>query len=119
MSRPKGSKNKKVKSVKNNGVIERNDGELTTPEKIKEIFIEKEVIRNIPEVRLEGWQLYKSLKDKGYYQGGMGQWMEDPNGTEKVYIPHVSEVYTYFIGNPAQWELMRDALIRAYIELQQ
>jgi len=106
MSRPKGSKNKKLVDVP-----ERSDGDLPIPEKIKEVIIEKEiikeVIRTVPEPRLEG-----------YFQGGMGQWMEDPNGTERVYVPHVSEVYGYFIGDPEKWEQLKDHMIRAYLELQ-
>jgi hypothetical protein len=78
----------------------------------------KEVIKYVPEPRLEGFALYKALKDKGYYQGGMGMYMEDMNGTEKVYVPHTSEVYAYFLGDPDKWEALRDAMIRAYIELQ-
>jgi len=99
-------------------VPERSDGELTMPEKIKEVIIEKEIVKTVPEPRLEGWELYKALKDKGFFQGGMGQWMEDPNGTERVYVPHVSEVYGYFIGDPEKWEQLKDHMIRAYLELQ-
>lgn len=82
---------------------------------IKEIFVEK--IVEIPAPRLEGFELYKALKDKGYPQGGMGQTMEDPNGIERVYIPHPNEVQAFFIENPDKMEAMRDAIIRAYIEL--
>ena len=84
-------------------------------ERIVEVI--KEVVVQVPEPRLEGFELYKKLAEKGFYQGGMGQWMEDVNGTERVYIPHPTEVITYFIGDPDKWDLMRDAIIRAYIEL--
>jgi len=83
MSRPKGSKNKKLVDVP-----ERSDGDLPIPEKIKEVIIEKEiikeVIRTVPEPRLEG-----------YFQGGMGQWMEDPNGTlaQNEYISRMYRKY--------------------------
>ena len=78
----------------------------------------REVIKYVPEPRLEGFALYKALKDKGFFQGGMGAYMEDANGTEQVYVPHATELYTYFLGDPAKWESLRDAMIRAYIELQ-
>ncbi len=78
----------------------------------------REITKYVPEPRLEGFELYKALKDKGYFQGGMGQTIEDPQGTETVYIPHYTELLTYFNGDPDKMERMRDAIIRAYIELQ-
>lgn len=83
---------------------------------IKEIIVER--IVEVPEPRLEGFELYKALKEKGFYQGGQGRFMEDPNGIETVYIPLPDEIYTYFIGDPSKWEQFTDAMIRAYIELQ-
>lgn len=93
---------------------EENDGELTTPNHI-EI---REVIKEVPEPRLEGFPLYKALKNKGFFQGGQGYNLEDPNGIEIVYVPHPQEVISYFIGDPPTWDKLRDAIIRAYIELQ-
>lgn len=84
-------------------------------EVIKEVFITKEVI--IPEKKLEGFQLYKALKDSGFFQGGVGQFMEDVNGTEKVYIPHASEIYQSFAQDPQGWDTVRDYLARAFLEI--
>ena len=109
MARTKGSKNKPK--------AETNDGELVIPPQSKEVI--REVIKYVPEPRLEGFELYRALKNKGYYQGGSeGQWIEDPNGTERVYVPSPSELYTSFLGEPEKWLALRDAIIRAYIELQ-
>ncbi len=83
---------------------------------IVEVF--KEIVKYIPEPRLEGFALYKALKEKGYYQGGGGYEMEDPNGIERAYIPTYQEVITNFIGDPDLMDKMRDSVIRAYIELQ-
>jgi len=102
-------------------VPERSDGDLPTPEKIKEVIVEKEiikeVIRTVPEKRLEGWELYKALKDKGYFQGGIGQIMNDVNSTESAYVPEVSEVYTSFVLDPDGWGDVRDALCREWIKM--
>lgn len=84
----------------------------------KEKIVIREVIREIEKPRLEGYELYKKLQEVDFPQGGvMGNYMEDPNGTEKVYVPHVQEVLGFFTGNPDKWEGMRDGIIRTYIEL--
>ena len=77
----------------------------------------KEVIKYIPEPRLEGWELYKALRDAGFYQGGIGQTMENVNGTDRAYIPEVSEIYGAFVLDPQGWGNVRDALCREWIEV--
>lgn len=87
---------------------------------IQKEIVEKivEIIKYVPEPRLSDWDLYKALKDRNFPQGGVGHFMESPNSSESVYIPHVSEVYQYFIADPFTWDRMRDAIVRAYLELQ-
>src|SRR6185503_16986823 len=80
-----------------------------------EVIVEK--IVEIPEKRITGFALYKNLKDARYPQGGMGRFVEDPNGLEKVYIPRPEEIYTQFIADPEGWNALTDALARAWIEL--
>jgi len=82
---------------------------------IVEVFTE--VVKYIPEPRLEGFELYRALEQKGFPQGGSGQIMEDPNGTTKAYIPTYGEVIAFFMADPEKMEQMRDAVIRAYIEI--
>lgn len=103
MARPKGVKNK-LPNVQKEVV-----------EVIKEIFVTKEIL--VPEKKLEGFELYKALKDAGFFQGGIGQFMEDINGTEKVYLPHASEIYQSFAQDPQGWDIVRDYLARAFLEL--
>ncbi len=96
---------------------------LPVQEKVIEVIkvitreIPVEVIREVEKPRLEGYELYAKLRDIGYYQGGGGQTMENPNGIDKVYIPTAQEVITYFTGDPEKWDKMRDGIIRAYIEI--
>ncbi len=77
----------------------------------------REIVKLVPEPRLEGFELYRALKEKGFPQGGGGENMEDVNGTEIVYIPTYGEVIAFFIADPNKMYQMRDAVIRAYIEL--
>ncbi len=112
MGRPKGSKNKA--SIPHGG----------TTEVIKEVIIEKpiEVIKEIVVERLvekkelSGFDLYKKLKDAGFPQGGIGAFEEDLISPEKVYIPHISEVYGQFIADPKDWDKLRDAMCRVWID---
>lgn len=87
--------------------------------KPKEVIVEKivEKIIEVPAKVLEGFALYKKLKDNGYPQGGMGRFVEDPNGLTKVYIPRPEEIYTHFIADPNGWQALTDTLTRAWIEL--
>ena len=91
----------------------------TPKEIIKEIVVEKEVIRTVEveKPKLEGYELYAKLRDIGFPQGGIGAYTENPNGVDKVYIPHPQEVIAFFIGDPDKWEGMRDGIIRTYIEI--
>jgi hypothetical protein len=100
---PKGVKNK-LKS----------DIQPVVTEVIKEVI--KEVIREVPSPELKDYALYKKLKDCGFPQGGIGSFMESVNSTEKVYVPHVSECYNQFIAEPKEWDKVRDALCRCWIE---
>lgn len=65
---------------------------------------------------LKGFELYRELKARGFPQGGVGSFMEDPNGTEKVYVPHPSEIYASFVGDPSQWNALRDAMIQVWLK---
>lgn len=86
--------------------------EIQYAEKIVEIVREVAVEKPV----LEGFALYKKLKDERYPQGGMGEWWEDPNGTDKVYVPRPEEIYTHYLGNKQEWDELRDALVRVWIE---
>ena len=87
-------------------------------------FFQEELVKvierivEVPVPQLSDWDLYKALKDAGFYQGGIGQFMEDPQGTEVVYLPHASEIYAQFAQNPEGWGVIRDYLARAFLELQ-
>ena len=84
-------------------------------EVIKEVLIEKVV--EVPKKELMGFDLYKKLKDGRYPQGGQGDWWENPNGTDRVYVPRPEELYTHFLGDPDAWNKLRDVLARAWLEL--
>ncbi len=71
-----------------------------------------------PARQLEGFALYKALQRANFPQGGVGSYMEDPNSTDRVYVPHPSEVYGMFIGDPQQWEMLRDAICRGWLQNQ-
>lgn len=77
----------------------------------------KEVIKFVDRPELEGYELYKALENTGYFQGGSGYYIENPNGLDKVYVPTAPEVVSFFAGDPDKWELMRDGIIRAYIQI--
>lgn len=96
--------------------------EVAPIEVIREVikFVSQEVIKEVmvEKPRLEGFELYAKLRDIGFYQGGsMGVYMENPNGVDKVYVPHAQEVIGFFTGDPDKWEAMRDGIIRTYIEI--
>lgn len=65
---------------------------------------------------LEGYDLYDSLRAAGFPQGGSGNLMYDENGNNPVYVPHPSEIYQMFIGDPAQWDEMRDSMARSWLK---
>lgn len=117
MARSKGIKNKMNTPIQKEWLGKEVDMPLNvrpkTIEVIKEVFITKEVEKS----QLEGFELYKALKDVGFFQGGQGQFMEDVNGIEIVYIPHASEIYQSFAQNPEGWDIVRDYLARAFLEL--
>lgn len=101
-----------------NDIVKGTYPSLEVKEKIVEKVVIKEVIKEIEKPRLEGYELYAKLKELNYFQGGaMGFYMENPNGIEKVYVPHPQEVIAFFTGDPEKWEGMRDGIIRTYIEL--
>lgn len=82
-------------------------------EVIKEVLTTIEVERPV----LEGFELYAQLRDTGYPQGGVGQYVENVNGIDKAYIPHPHEIIDHFLGDPELWEKMRDGIIRTYLEV--
>lgn len=84
-------------------------------EVLKEVFIER--IKEVPQPRLEGYELYAKLNDLGFYQGGVGEYMESVSSTDRVYLPHASEIYASFAQDPQGWAVIRDYLARAFIEL--
>lgn len=67
---------------------------------------------------MKSFEFYKKLKDAGFPQGGVGNWQEDINSTEKVYIPTPSEVYAQLALDPEQWNTVRDALCQCFIDKQ-
>lgn len=73
--------------------------------------------RNLAAINpLEGYALYKSLKDVGFPQGGSGDWLYNPETDEKVYVPHPSELINTYVADPKQWDSVRDILARQWIE---
>lgn len=84
-------------------------------EVLKEVFIER--IKEVPQPRLEGYELYAKLKQLGFFQGGVGEYMESVSSTDRVYLPHASEIYASFAQDPQGWDVIRDYLARAFIEL--
>ena len=66
---------------------------------------------------LEGFALWKALKDAGYPQGGGGNFYEAHDSFEKAYVARPEELYTQFLSDPAGWDLLRDTLARAWLEL--
>lgn len=93
MARTKGAKNKPKVTQ-------------TTPPTIVEIEID------IPEEK-SIWQL---LKEAGFPQGGSGNWLKDPKTDEKYYIPHPSELYQLYIGDPTDWEKMSMAMAKVWLQ---
>jgi hypothetical protein len=84
--------------------------------KPKVIVEEIVVVQEIPMTKpLEGIDLYKALKEAGFLQGGQGTWFIDPITDKKYYMPTPDELYASFIGDPEQWNSLRDALCRAWI----
>lgn len=90
----------------------------------KEIELQQQVAQSIIEVikfvdkpEIEGYELYKALEGTGYFQGGSGYYLENPNGIDKVYVPTAPEVVSFFAGDPDKWELMRDGIVRSYLEI--
>lgn len=67
-------------------------------------------------IELSGIDLYRTLKEKGFPQGGNGNWYQDPSTGERYYIPQPDEVYTQFIADPSLWQKMTDAMARAWID---
>ena len=61
------------------------------------------------------FELYKVLKSKGFPQGGAGDFLQDPHTGETVYIPVYQELITTFVGDPKDWEHMRDAMALVWI----
>lgn len=88
-------------------------------ETIREIIVEKEIIKEVPVKQLSDFDLYYALKQVGFPQGGIGEFMESPLTDEKVYLPHASEIYTQFAQDPAGWNVIRDYLARAFLEVKQ
>lgn len=83
----------------------------------KVVEVLREVIVEIEKPQLDGYDLYLKLRDTGYFQGGSGQYVEDPNGIDRVYVPTAQEVITFFTGDPEKWDLMRDGIVRAYLDI--
>lgn len=61
------------------------------------------------------FELYKRLKDAGFPQGGAGSWMLNPDNDEQVYVPLPGEIYTQFLGDPAEWADMSKAMAEVWI----
>lgn len=80
--------------------------------KIEIRYVDKIVERPV----ISGFALYKLLKESGFAQGGSGMFMQDPDSNEKVYIPLPGEVYTQFLGDPKDWQVLTDAMVRVWLE---
>lgn len=81
-------------------------------ETIVEIIVEKIVEKQ----ELQGIELYKELKAKGFPQGGQGSYYIDPKTSERFYKPTPDEIYNQFISDPNGWEGMVDAMVRVWIQ---
>lgn len=101
MGRPKGSKNKPK--------------EVTNLARVTSVA-ETEIAFNEPNEHgaITGNALYKAIKDAGFPQGGVGNWLDVNN--ERLYIPHTSEVYNQFIADPDGWVLMTESMLRVWLE---
>jgi len=62
------------------------------------------------------FELYLELKKKGFPQGGSGSYLKDPKTEEMVYIPKFEEIFTQFIGDPIDHEVLVDTLAKVWIE---
>ena len=65
---------------------------------------------------MDRFNLYQTLKDKGFPQGGNGYYLIHPETDEKVYVPKPEEIYTQFIGDPTQWDKLVDAMAHVWIQ---
>lgn len=106
MGRPKGSKNKPKVQVSVPPVDAPKD-------------IVSGVVKTIPDTEpapeLQAFELYRTLRDAGFPQGGVGNWLYNEFGTDKVYVPHASEVYNQFVADPDGWEKMTEAMARVWL----
>ncbi len=85
-------------------------------EVMKEVIVIKEIIKEVPPKVLEGFALWKALKDAQYPQGGGGNYWEAPDSFEKAYVARPEELYTHFLSDPEGWDLLRDTLARAWLQ---
>lgn len=61
-------------------------------------------------------ELCKSLRNKGFPQGGTGIFIQDPETGEKFYKPQPAEVYAQFILDPDGWDKVTEALIKVWVD---
>lgn len=65
---------------------------------------------------MERYNLYLSLKKAGFPQGGSGNYIQDPDSSEKVYVPTSGEIYSMFLADPDGWQSMTDCLAQVWID---
>jgi hypothetical protein len=113
MSRPKGSKNKPKKER----VVEI-DGIQLKAKDIVDSDIDSTSVEPLAVLKgiyaTEGVFLFKALKDSGFPQGGVGNWVHV--GDERVYVPNAQEIYSQFVSDPEGWMGMTEAMARVWIK---
>lgn len=116
MVQPKGPKNKDDTRAEVAAKIQKTTGYEVKVVRPKTMEEEEVFVEDVPKV-LDGWDLYDALRAKGFPQGGVGNWMYNEFGTDKVYVPHPSEIYNQYIADPGDWELMTIAMSRVWLNI--
>jgi len=61
------------------------------------------------------FETLKQLKAKGFPQGGAGNFVVDPDTSEKFYNPQPSEIYSHFVGDPSAWGELGEAMAQCWL----
>ena len=72
----------------------------------KAIALQQQLEANNPSPK----SIWRLLKEGNFPQGGVGNWLQDPNSDEKYYIPHPSEIYQATIQDPQGWEELSESM---------
>lgn len=116
MSRPKLPRDEQGNIVRQK--VESTSAPTAFIEEPKEIFKEI-IIERIVEVEkplLKDLALWKELANKGFPQGGSGNWIVDPDDGNKYYVPQPSELYQSFVNDPEGWNDVGEALGRVWVD---